>query len=232
MPDQLLLTRGGEDDLDDIYARMLRDFPSEELKSKDQLRRLLCAGCYELYLGRHEPERGASMRDDADGGCPSGPVVGYAFVYVPNEYAPNEPRVVWLDYFAIAPGQRGAGLGTAFVAALRERLRGSGDGILLEVEPEASADPAERDLQRRRIAFYRRLGARRLDIAYRFPTATGSYPLLLFYLPIAPVSVLSRERIQRMVRAVYAEVHADVPDHERILESFIGTARDTPLSPV
>lgn len=226
------LGEGSQADLDSIYARMSKDFLAQELKTKAQLKHLMSNGAYKLYLARHKaPNHGAatctntersSPTDDAP--LPDDWILGYAFVF-----EPPSPRIAWLDYLAIDPQFRGTGFGTWFVDALCERMKSSRVGIMLEVEPATSADEAIRANQHRRINFYRRLGARQLDVEYLFPVEGAPYPMVLFFRPIASMTMLPKAHIQEMIQAAYGYIHADVKSRDAILQRFIGNVRDTAL---
>jgi hypothetical protein len=100
---------------------------------------------------------------------------------------------------------------------------------MLEVEPATSSDAQTLQIQKRRIRFYNKLGARQLDVEYLFPVAAAPYPMLLFFRPIAKMSVLPKEGIQDMIQAAYSYIHRDVNGRDAILKSFIGTIRDNKL---
>lgn len=82
-------------------------------------------------------------------------MVGYGFL-VPS----GERDAVLLDYFAVTDGMRGRGYGSRCFAALKEEIAKKELGnLILEVEnPRFGADGKERELRRRRIAFYIRNG--------------------------------------------------------------------------
>ncbi len=72
--------------------------------------------------------------------------------------------VAHLWYLAIQPGLRSRGIGGAFYRAIAHRVLAGHHLMALEVEmPALGADEAARHLRQRRIQFYHRLGARRLD---------------------------------------------------------------------
>jgi ribosomal protein S18 acetylase RimI-like enzyme len=195
--------------LDDVYPRMERDFPDAERKDRAQIEQLMAGGMYKLYLAKHSAY-------DA--------VVGYALLFVPKS-----PQYAWLDYMAIEPRYRNAGLGTLLFNKLCEDFKGREKGIMLEVEPATSADPETLQYQQRRIAFYRRLGAKQLDVPYLFPTNEDTYPMLLFFKPIAQINILPKAEIQGIIRAAYAYIHTDVANRDAILGRFIDQVHDNPL---
>ena len=87
---------------------------------------------------------------------------------------PRGATVSQLDYFAVLPACRAAGLGAKLLAALPGKEAGA-DAILIEAElPEKADDPA---MAVRRLGFYARCGA--VDTGWteklfgRWPTATA-----------------------------------------------------------
>lgn len=204
----LAVRKGTVADLDTIYARLMRDFPAGELKDRAQFERLLAGGHYTLYLARH-----IALQTD----------IGYAFVY-----EPASPKIAWLDYIAIEPAYRSAGFGAALFQQLCGMLTES-LGVMLEVEPATSDDPATSAVQRRRIAFYERMGARPLDVDYLFPSKAGPLPMLLFFRPVAKIKTLPKEQITTIITAVYEHIHADVATRQEALQAVIDAVRDQHL---
>lgn len=195
--------------LDDIYPRLVRDFPASELKSRAQLERLMAGGHYALYLADH------ALRG----------VVGYAFVFHP----PSQ-KIAWLDYIAIDPEHRNTGFGAQFMDVLCQHVVSDTLGMMMEVEPPTSDDPILQHTQQRRIAFYQSIGAKQLDVEYHFPTQAGPEPMLLFFRPIVKVDVLPKSQLQELIRAVYSHIHSDIQDHEARLGDFLDTIRDARLT--
>ncbi|MBN2007659.1 MAG: GNAT family N-acetyltransferase [Anaerolineae bacterium] len=104
-----------------------------------------------------------------------------------------------LWYFAVAPEVRNRGLGTRFYQALLARI--PSPVILIEVEmPEEAPDVIHRRLDERRIAFYRRQGARRL-LGVRYLQTVGPHqpltPMHLMWHARCPFSPEDAFRIAR-----------------------------------
>ncbi|MCX7668809.1 MAG: GNAT family N-acetyltransferase [Anaerolineae bacterium] len=95
-------------------------------------------------------------------------------------------NLLHLKYLAVAPDRRGRGLGSLLLhdqsAAGEAIARAAGwpgcRGMLLEVEiPDGPPAGADRDLRRRRMAFYRRHGALHTGIPFpRLPSAPPEQP--------------------------------------------------------
>jgi GNAT superfamily N-acetyltransferase len=86
---------------------------------------------------------------------------GLAFYTLPLESA---GRAAFLWYLATLPQLRGQGLGAWIYRGILARLPRAVKALFFDVEiPEQAATPEERQLARRRIRFYQRLGARLLN---------------------------------------------------------------------
>ncbi len=95
-------------------------------------------------------------------------------------------EVCSLWYLAVTPEARNRGIGTWLYHALSTRV--SSPVMLIEVEmPEEASDMAQRSLAERRIAFYRRQGARRL-LGVRYLQTVGPHQ------PLTPMFLMWRAR--------------------------------------
>jgi GNAT superfamily N-acetyltransferase len=114
--------------------------------------------------------------------------------------------VALLEYLAVDPALRGRGLGARLVEAAREA---AGDRpMLVEVESDR-ADAPDRALRARRIAFYRRLGCRRLaGLDYILPLP-GEGPPPVMDLLVAGVDgpSLPTARVSSWLEGIYAAVY-------------------------
>jgi GNAT superfamily N-acetyltransferase len=122
--------------------------------------------------------------------------------------------VAFLEYLAVAPTARNAGIGARILAYLRQ-LSGTAqpgiDGIIFEVDrPQDGTDRGERSLRERRIGFYQRNGAALLEAGknYRAPALEGDGTLayLLMWLPVAPGALPpAGARLKAYVRAMFTQ---------------------------
>lgn len=202
------ITAADPHEIHEIFPFLERDFPKEELKSRDQFQRLIEKGHYHLYIAKQEA---------------SEIIVGYALLF-----APQSPKIAWLDYIAIHPEYRNKGYGTLLFKAICNRLKAP-QGILLEVEHPNSEDVEIQANQKRRISFYKRIGAKELKTGYLFPTTSGPVPMMLFFYAISNITVLKQETLRGIIKQAYDYIHDDVPNRYEILDSFIGTINDTEL---
>lgn len=117
-----------------------RDFPSNELKPFSMIEKLWQQGCYRCYGFYEDTGSGQELR-------------AYAFTM-----ADTSTRMLLLDYFAVCEEVRGKGYGAAAIALLKETCV-EWDGIIFEVEDDDEAfTEEERQIRRRRIAFYEQNG--------------------------------------------------------------------------
>lgn len=121
-----------EHELDDLYeVHMKRDFPKAELKPLKALQALTDQGFYQSY-GLFDPQ-------DA--------LMAYALYWTAGE----GHDYVMLDYFAVLPHLRNAGVGSALLADMLRRFCVDGRGVFGEVEIPDTGDEAVDDLRRRRL---------------------------------------------------------------------------------
>ncbi len=127
-----------------------RDFPANELKPWKSIARMWKQDSY-FALGVFEDAGGAETLDA---------LRGYAFFVDPPECG-----ACLLDYYAILPAYRSAGLGGRTLRRLSEMVRDKGKYILLETEDIDFAKTDEQIAEReRRDAFYTRNGCVKTDI--------------------------------------------------------------------
>jgi len=200
------IIEGDMDDLEDIYDSYTKDFASDERKEFDHLRMLMEKKKYKLLLGRHR------ILNDT---------IGYAFLF--EAYY---GKILWLDYIAIMEKFRNAGYGTLLFEKIAEFRQDTTLGVLLEVEkPDSNNEDIKRN-QLRRIKFYERLGARKLHIDYKLPTATGGFPMDLYFKPSPGVRILPKEVIQEVIASVFDYIHTDVYGRDMILNSILATVNN------
>lgn len=135
-----LLTDG---ELADLYeVHMKRDFPKAELKPLKALQALTEQGFYQSY-GLFGPD---------------GALMAYALYWT----AGPDHDYVMLDYFAVLPHLRNAGVGSELLGDMLRRFCVDGKGVFGEVEIPDTGDEAVDGLRRRRLGFYARAGLRQM----------------------------------------------------------------------
>ncbi|MCM1988196.1 GNAT family N-acetyltransferase [Oceanirhabdus seepicola] len=199
------IIQGSIRDLEVIYDRFEKDFPPDERKDRKQIESLMLKNKYKLIIAKH------SILSE---------VLGYAFIYETENLG-----LIWIDYIAINPKFQSKGYGSLLFNKVMER---SNDvkGIIVEVERADHENLHIREKQKRRIDFYKRLGARRLNIAYHLPTKDGSIPLDLYFIPKQGINYLPKDVIQNKIRSVFEFIHGDVEHRNIVLNGFINDIDD------
>lgn len=143
-----------------IYKKHLtHHFPADEVKPWKSIARMWTDGCY-FAVGVFE-DRGDAPADISDD------LRGYAFFVESPDCG-----ACLLDYYAILPEYRDAGLGGRTLQRLSELVHGKGKYILLETEDIDFAKNETQVAERtRRDAFYTRNGCVKTDIKGRVFTA-------------------------------------------------------------
>jgi len=148
-------------------------------------------------------------------------VRGVALVYFSDEL-----RFAWLDYFAIRSELRGQGLGSQLfreIVQMASNHSPKPDWLLFEVDDDYEGD-AQREAEcKRRVEFYRRLGARLLEnVPYKFPSAFAvPIRMRLMEYEIRPNAKLDPDDLKHIVREIFLNVHGRQIDDE-LLRWFEG----------
>lgn len=142
------------EEFDVIYNDMCKQFPQTELKSLNQFQFLLKNENYCLFLIEIEAK-----------------ICGY-LIFLKDEIF----NILWLDYFAIFKEYHSKGFGSLAILAFCEYFKNY-KGCYIELEKPCSF------LAERRIKFYKKLGAKKLDIDYFYPNKDGFLPMDLYFLP-------------------------------------------------
>lgn len=162
-----------------MYALMERAFPPAEHGSR------------EFHLAEFSRPEFRCLCYEPDG-HPAGFINYFEF---------SEPRLLFIEHFAVDDRLRGNGIGSGMLKSLTEQNKSK--LLALEVEPPAGA------LQRRRIAFYQRMGLSLLDGSYYQPPAYGNadpLPLMLM-----ASQELGAEQFRELKRWIYRLVYRYSP---------------------
>ena len=134
-------------------------------------------------------------------------VRGVALVYFSDDL-----RFAWLDYFAIRSDLRGRGLGSDLFRAIVQ-MAGEQSAqphwLLFEVDDDYEGDLQREFYCKRRVEFYRRLGARLLEnVRYKFPSAFAEpIRMQLMAYQLRPDSTLSPHDLSQIVKEVFLDIH-------------------------
>jgi N-acetylglutamate synthase-like GNAT family acetyltransferase len=205
------IRRGTKADLDDVYALMREQFAPNELQGKGQLADLMDVGKYELHIIENPILSG------------EGRIIGYAFVFVVDEY-----KSMWIDFIAINKIYQDGGYGTLLFNKLLSTV---GDGQLNAfMEVEIPYDPADKtEVGNRRIRFYEKQGAQRLNLSYRLPTREGGFPMYLYFRSTNNTTFLSRELLCGVIGEVLTDIYEDIPQMPEIRDEVLAGITDLKL---
>ena len=117
-----------------------------------------------------------------------------------------EAKAAFLWYLAISPALRNHGIGAWLYRAVLQRLDANDLAMFLDVDiPEEARTEAERDLSRRRIGFYQRLGARLLSGIRLVQRVEEHLPEIKTYLMVHPVQPLDAQAACDIARIFLGE---------------------------
>lgn len=152
------VSTGQEQDWKDLYTTA---FPADERTPLEELQKLLEAGSILLHRTTNK----------------AGELLCFSIVYPMSNFA-------LLSYIASDATKRSTGIGSKHMKRLLEILKSSYPdflGLVLEIEStrQVGLEAAEKTGRQRRLAFYQRLGAKRLCRTYVWPSYSlkGSYRL-------------------------------------------------------
>lgn len=138
--------------------------------------------------------------------------------------------IAFLEYLAVATEARNAGIGGRIIACMRQGLadaaKSAAAGVLFEVDPPEDADRgSERELRRRRIAFYQRNGAVIVEGAlnYHAPVMVGdgTLPYLLMWLPAVPgTSAPAGSYLKDCVTAIFVQSY-ELPEDTPLVRRLV-----------
>lgn len=194
---------GSVEDLPIIYKDMEQQFPPCEMYKYKSYVQLLHNGKYKILKYKR-------TEDDE--------LIGYALVYM----AENS-TILWLDYLAILKKYQSQGYGSAMFKALWQKYCGPFDGILLSVEHISKTDSELAEKQKRRVRFYKRLGAKKLNANFLQPCENGGFPMYLFFKPRRGCNVISRETQVKTISQMYDYCFPDSKYCRELLPKFKDT---------
>lgn len=133
--------------------------------------------------------------------------LGLVYYYEPDGcVATSGAQAAFLWYFAIEPQMRGQGLGAQLFQRLLERIDPRVRALIFDLEDPAQMETPERVKQaERRIAFYRRLGARVLGGISYVQTVGPHQPPLLLLLMVHPIQEISPREAFELARQEFGD---------------------------
>lgn len=197
---------GDASNLSSIYKDMEQQFPPCELLKYDKILELMERGRYKLLKYRRLSDY---------------KTVGYALIY-----KVEDSNLLWGDYLAIRKEFQCLKYGSCFIQAIIDKYCGPYEGLLFSVEHVSNSDPALAKNQKRRIKFYKNLGAHRLHAHYLQPTDDGCLPMYLYFKPREDVTGISREAQIHAISKMYEYCFSHLKHCSELLPRFESTIRD------
>ena len=120
---------------------------------------------------------------------------------------------ILLEYLATVPHLRNIKIGSKFLNYIIDFFKKQSKTLVLEVEHPDFGE--ERELKQRRVGFYQRLRAKKLqDILYILPALDGTKTteMILMIIPNKNLENLKKSVIQQLIRELYTEVYRRHPD--------------------
>lgn len=152
----------------------------------------------------------------------AGTIAGFAIVFISARI-----DVALLEYMAIDRRWRGAGLGKAlYERATAEVLSCNSRSVLLiEVDSDRQDSP-DRAMRSRRIAFYRRLGCRRIEgLNYILPLPGPAVPTMDLLVDGPVGDSVPRETLRLWLSEIYTSVYGCTAEDPRIMQMLAGDRR-------
>ena len=191
-----------------FYQRMNEEFPPEEMKSFQDFNDLLMEGKYQCFAYYSD--------DDHD------VMKGYALGMLTSQ------KFFWLDYLHIFWENQNGGYGSKFLKELLEEV--ATNGILLETEVVDTDD--YEDKRNKRMRFYDRFNIHKVDCAYLFPCADGTYidTLNLQYIPPKGKDIIYATDFKTAIREAVGCIHKALPHSQSVMNQYINTVRDLQIN--
>lgn len=183
---------GNIEDLKKVYTSYEQAFPANERKSFAHIEQLMANSVYKLILAEQKIN------------CVT-ETIGYALVS-----KIESTKQLWLDFIAIENHHQSSGYGSRLFNAIVDLYGQEVLGMFIEIEIPDENTPEFYKQQLKRVTFYERLGALKLDITYLLPSNEGPVPMYLYYYPISMETSLNRSIIRNTIEMVYSTIHDDV----------------------
>ncbi len=132
-------------------------------------------------------------------------------------YLPRSELFAFLDYMAVRSELRGRGLGSLLfreLVTIASTEKPDAGYLIFEVDDERKDSAGRYSVNRRRIEFYRRLGARMLsNVEYLFPSPDGpGVPMRLMVYRLQAKNELSQQNLRAALENLFQEIHGRKKD--------------------
>jgi hypothetical protein len=176
------LSTGQQDDVKRLYNA---SFPDEERRAFDDLVTNAYNGEYELYAF----------------------VEGFVVEALVFLFTPKDMPYVLLDYFAVIPDKRGAGIGSRSFKVLVKKIQSSKRTLIMEVEDPSYGD--DKTEKMRRIAFYLKNGADIIkEYDYVLPDLSGGIKSTKMKLMFSPtILYLDVDKLHTFITILFEKLY-------------------------
>lgn len=180
----------------EIYSKA---FPLNEQQPLNVIEQRIEQGLSELYIGEEDKK----------------------IVFMALLWPLKNTDFILLDYMATLDSHRGKNVGSFFLQHISEILKSSNKYFIIESEnPDFGNNKEERT---RRVAFYRRNGARLLkDVRYILPGMHGLAPteMVLLMMPEYKNGLIDSWVVQHLIIRIYQELY-NRNKKDALLQSFL-----------
>lgn len=198
----LELIEGTVGQLEAFFPRFLHDYAAEE-KDIAFFQDLMGRQKYRLVFARDK-----NTKED----------MGFAFFF-----ESIIEKTLWLDYISIYPEYQNKGLGSNFLKKIIKNYKGH-KGIFFEIDfPHSPEDEANYP---RKIEFYKKFGAQKLDFLYEYPSNGNKVHMDLYFLPIKQLNILKKETSLNTLTEIFSYIYGDERETEEILTTFALRLKD------
>jgi hypothetical protein len=198
-------SNGQEDDWKNLYEI---SFPDDERMPVQEIRQLLGNGKMQLHKTLNKTNE----------------LLGFSLTFFPGS------DFVLLSYIATDPTKRSGGVGSKHLKRLVDLLKAQFPthlGLFLEIEStkEAGLDAEVQKMRNRRLAFYQRLGAKRLCKNYLMPSMVPGgkeRPGELLWIEFG--SPIDDSSVEHVIRDIYQHAYnlpATDPRVQQVLSQFV-----------
>lgn len=205
-----LFTDNEDNAFEQLFQIYASSFPKSEQKSKEAIRSMITHPDYACYTLAHN-------RD----------IIGFTLFFCPRD----EPFYL-LEYMAIDPAQKSAGLGSAlFHRSLDALYRQFGRKPLLIEIDSANANGSDKEINQKRENFYRKAGCLKIgSFTYILGLKTATLPPEMEMLLLDPGRLeISRQELRGYIESIYARVYGRSRGDPDILRMFDKLPETLPL---
>lgn len=163
---ETIITKGTIADLSQIYPSFNEEFINEN-KDMDYLEKLMENKKYLLLFMKNRQTHEN---------------IGYAFVFqsINNKF-------LWIDYIATFPEYRNKGFGNAFMEKIISKFKENTLGIFYEIDRHFDTTQEKISIDKR-INFYKRFNAKKLDVDYCFESDGKIVEMDLYFIPVKSIN--------------------------------------------